>query len=385
LKIKDIHTISFRYKSRIIKDEEGHSHPGPEHGAVMTLTKIVTDEGTEGYCFGGSKEANRLLKKILVGEDPMDREKIWQKMSKSRWLYREILTDRAIATIDLALWDLAGRYLNLPVYKLLGGCREKVLAYASTMCGDNIPGGLNTPEAYADFAEKCKKEGYKAFKIHPWMPPYDTDPKKVVATCKAVRERVGDEMILMLDPYHFYSREEALYIGKEIEKLNFYWYEQPMNEYSISSYTWLVNQLNIPLIGPEMIEGNMWIRAEWILRGACDICRCDVYRGLGVTGLMKVVHLCESFGISMEVHVIPPWWGGGGAGNLQVLGAMGIPGRFWERGLLHPLLNYEEQTPWLKEIIDPMDSEGYVHIPQKPGLGFDINWNFIQENIIEET
>jgi len=178
LKIKDIHTVSFRYKSRIIKDEEGHSHPGPEHDAVMTLTKIVTDEGTEGYCFGASKEANRLLKKILVGEDPMDREKIWQKMSKSRWLYREILTDRAIATIDLALWDLAGRYLNLPVYKLLGGCREKVLAYASTMCGDNIPGGLNTPEAYADFAEKCKKEGYKAFKIHPWMPPIRYRPEK---------------------------------------------------------------------------------------------------------------------------------------------------------------------------------------------------------------
>jgi len=166
LKIKDICTISFRYRSRIVRDEEGHSHPGPEHDAIMTLTEIVTDEGEEGYCFGGSPEANRILKGILVGENPLDRERIWQKMSRARWLYRNILTDRAISTIDLALWDFLGRYLDLPVCKLLGGYREKVLAYASTMCGDDIPGGLETPEAYADFAEKCKKEGYKAFKIH---------------------------------------------------------------------------------------------------------------------------------------------------------------------------------------------------------------------------
>ncbi len=91
-------------------------------------------------------------------------------MSRARWLYRSVLTDQAISTIDLALWDFFGRYLGLPVCKLLGGYREKVLAYASTMCGDDIPGGLDSPEAYADFAEECKKLGYKAFKIHPWMP-----------------------------------------------------------------------------------------------------------------------------------------------------------------------------------------------------------------------
>jgi L-alanine-DL-glutamate epimerase-like enolase superfamily enzyme len=89
--------------------------------------------------------------------------------------------------------------------------------------------------------------------------------------------------------------------------------------------------------------------------------------------MMKAVHLCESFGIQLEVH-------GGGAANLQALGAMGIPGEYYERGLLHPSLRYGDSAPWLGELIDPMDSEGRVHISQKPGLGMEINWAFIERH-----
>jgi L-alanine-DL-glutamate epimerase-like enolase superfamily enzyme len=94
--------------------------------------------------------------------------------------------------------------------------------------------------------------------------------------------------------------------------------------------------------------------------------------------LIKVVHLCESFGVAMEVH-------GGGAANLHVLCAMGIPGQYYERGLLHPFIDYEQPKPWLNELEDPMDDEGYVHISQKPGLGQDINFDYIRENRIEKT
>ena len=91
---------------------------------------------------------------------------------------------------------------------------------------------------------------------------------------------------------------------------------------------------------------------------------------------MKVVHLAESFGMAMEVH-------GGGGGNLHVLGAMGIPGEFYERGLLHPFIDYDEVEPWLHSKIDFMDDEGYVHLPQGPGLGYDINFDYIKENSVE--
>jgi L-alanine-DL-glutamate epimerase-like enolase superfamily enzyme len=282
-----------------------------------------------------------------------------------------------MATVDMALLDLAGRYLNQPVYKLLGGYRDKVPAYASTMCGDEMEGGLNTPEAYADFAEKCRKQGYSALKLHTWMPPvsWAPDPKRDVAACRAVRERVRDDMDLMLDCWHHYSREEALYIGRELERLNFHWFEEPMDEHNTSSYVWLTNQLDIPVVGPEIAEGKMCTRAEWIVRSASDISRGGVADLGGITPLMKTVHLCESFGVRLEVH-------GGGAGNLQVLGAMGIPGEYYERGLLHPFLDYEKPAPWLKEIVDPMDGQGYVHIPQRPGLGLDIDFDYIKDNLV---
>jgi L-alanine-DL-glutamate epimerase-like enolase superfamily enzyme len=317
---------------------------------------------------------------MLIGENPFYRERIWQGLKERQRLHLGMLSDRALAAVDLALWDLAGRALNQPVHKLLGGYRDKVPAYASTMCGDDLEGGLNSPEAYAEFALECKARGYTAFKLHTWQPPVPGAPdvKRDVAACAAVREAVGDDIVLMLDPFHYYSREEALYLGKELEKLNYYWLEEPMDEHSTSSYVWLTDQLCIPVVGPETAEGKMYTRAEWIVRGASDISRGGVGDVGGITPLMKVAHLCESFGVRMEVH-------GGGAGNLHVLCAMGIPGEYYERGLLHPFLDYEQPKPWLNALEDPMDDRGYVHVPQKPGLGQDINFDYIQANVIKDS
>lgn len=378
MRITGFEATRFRFRSRVVRDEEGHTHPGPEHDAFQTLITVKTDEGVEGYCFGGSADLAHLATTILAGENPLNREAIWQRLRQNQRSERVLLSDRNIGVIDQALWDFAGRLTNLPVSKLLGGYREKVPAYASTMCGDDIPGGLNTPEAYGEFALACKRKGYRAFKLHTWMRPLGPDPKRDVAACRAVREAVGPDIHLMLDCNHDYSREDALYIGRELEKLNYHWYEEPMPEHSVSSYVWLAQQLDIPVVGPETAEGKMYTRAEWIVRNASDISRGGTGDVGGITPLMKIVHLCESFGIAMEVH-------GGGPGNLQVLGAMGIPGEYYERGLLHPMLDYESQTPWLNDIIDPMDEQGFIRIPQKPGLGMDIDWDYIRENEVKQS
>jgi L-alanine-DL-glutamate epimerase-like enolase superfamily enzyme len=250
-----------------------------------------------------------------------------------------------------------------------------VLAYASTMCGDDLEGGLSTPEEFADFALKCLERGYKAFKLHTWQPPMPgaPDPKRDVAACRAVREAVGPDIALMLDPFHYYSRSDALYIGRELEKLNYEWMEEPMAEHSISSYVWLTDQLDLSMVGPETAEGKMYTRAEWIVQRASDISRGGVWDLGGITPLIKTAHLCEAFGVDMEVH-------GGGAGNLHVLCAMAIPGKYYERGLLHPFIDYEKPAPWLKELADPMDDEGYVHVSPQPGLGLDINFEYIREH-----
>ena len=131
-----------------------------------------------------------------------------------------------------------------------------------------------------------------------------------------------------------------------------------MDEHSISSYVWLADQLDISILGPETAEGSLYTRAEWIVRGACDIVRGGVGDVGGITPLMKVAHLAEAFGMAMEVH-------GGGAGNLQALGAMAIPGELYERGLLHPFVDYEEPEPWLHSPGRPDGRRG-VRAPARP-------------------
>ncbi len=374
MKIVDLVTETFSYRSSIVRDSEGHSHPGPEHEARQTVLRILTDEGIEGVTFGANATAiEGIVKPLLVGEDPFYRERIWQTLKERQRLHLGRLSDRVLCSVDVALWDLAGKALGQPVYKLLGAYRDKVPAYASTMCGDDLEGGLDTPEAYASFALQCRERGYPAFKLHTWQPPVPGAPdvRRDIAACAAVREALGPGVDLMLDPFHYYSRMDALRLGKALEELDYYWIEEPMDEHSTSSYVWLTEQLGLPVCGPETAEGKMQTRAEWIVREASDLSRGGVGDLGGITPLIKVVHLCEAHGVRMEVH-------GGGAANLHVLCAMGIPGQYYERGLLHPFIDYEQPKPWLQALDDPMDDEGYVYVSQEPGLGQAIDWEYIR-------
>lgn len=375
LKITDVETIRFAYVANTERDSDGHGHPGPEREAVQTLLKISTDEDVCGYWFGAQADViHRVVKPALLGEDPFMREKIWRDLNHRQRLNLGTLSDKVIMAVDLALWDLAGRAVGQPVYKLLGGYRDKVPAYASTMCGDDLEGGLGTPEDYARFAEWCMKRGYPAFKLHTWQPPYKGAPsvERDLEACAAVRDAVGPDVPLMLDPYHYYDREAALALAKGLEKLDYYWMEEPMDEHSMSSYVWLCEQTHLSICGPETCEGKMYVRAEWIKAGACDISRCGVGDVGGLTPLMKTVHLCESFGMRCEIH-------GGGPGNLHALCAMSN-GEFYERGLLHPFIDFDKPAPWLNEHGEPMDDKGFVRVPQRPGLGMNINWAYIEKN-----
>ncbi len=165
MKITDIQIVPFRIQ--VDRYQNGEVHPRAD--VVQTLTRIVTDTGAEGYYFGGQGHGDQdglapatrayienQIKPVLVGQDPFDREKFWQ------WLYAAKTPENVMGVVDLALWDLVGRVAGLPVYKLLGGCREKVKAYASTYPN------MGPPENYAEHALACQRQGYKAYKIHPY-------------------------------------------------------------------------------------------------------------------------------------------------------------------------------------------------------------------------
>ena len=359
-----------------------------DRDVMQTVTKVTTDEGAEGYCFGGHFHGDqdglepgdraliaKFLSPILTGQDPFAREGIWQQL----WAAK--LPENVCSVIDLALWDLAGRVAGLPVCKLLGCAREKVKAYASSY--DN----LGPPEDYAAHASKCKQLGYRAYKIHPYhdFRPEATQPALPrpsyvggdIAICEAVRAAVGDDMVLMYDPrgtYHTYA--DAIRVGRELERLGFYWYGQPMPEDRLDSYVKLSKELTIPICSPESAEGGIYTRAEWLLRRAADISRIDVLRG-GITGVMKWVGACDAFGVRCELHM-------GGFGNLQVLGATSEDVcEYYERGLLGPNARYDIAPPYLKAPCDPFD-DGLVSVPQTPGLGYEINWDYIDDHRVTQ-
>lgn len=381
MKIEQVSVTVFKTTSKTVRDTDGHTHPGPEHDSSNAMLTVTTDDGHSGYAFG-SPEGLRpyvlenFIKKVFLGEDPMDREKLWQSLAKWQRGSGANLTDRTLAVAEMALWDLAGRALETPVWKLLGGYRDRVPAYGSTMCGDEMEGGLATPDDYARFAEWMVDRGYRAIKLHTWMPPVAWAPsvKMDIRACAAVREAVGPDIPLMLDANHWYSRTEALELGKGIQELGYYWYEEPMDEHSTESYRWLAANLEIPVLGPEYAYGKFHTRAEWIATKACDISRVGVADVGGIGPSMKVAHLAESFNMDCEIH-------GGGAGNLAVLGAI-HNARWYERGLLHPFVDYDEVPGYLNSPIDPMGDDGNIPLPTRPGLGEDINFDYIADNVI---
>lgn len=379
MKITQVACYTIHYRSCVVRDSEGHSHPGEEHDATVPFLKITSDMGICGYSIGGRMDPEVIQSVVapaLIGEDPLMREYIWQRLRTWQRLHPNF-SERSLCAVDNALLDITGKVCGQPVYKLFGGYRNKVPAYASIMPGDAIQGGLDSPKAYADFAYQLVKRGYKAIKIHTWMPPAvpEPDPKRDIEACRMVREAVGPDIGLMLDPYHDYGREEAWYLARELEKMDFLWLEEPMDENSIASYRWLSQRTKLPICGPETAGGKSQNRAMWIESGAADIGRAGTEDMGGITSVMKSVHLYEAFGMSLELH-------GGTIGNLHVLGAMGIPGRYYERGMLHPLLNYETPKPWFTEIFDPMDKDGNVMIPQEPGLGWKFNFDYLHDNIV---
>jgi L-alanine-DL-glutamate epimerase-like enolase superfamily enzyme len=374
--IERVEVTVFSTVTKTSVDAAGHRHPGPERPTTQGLLSIVDADEMVGRVLVQPEHLtqsvlDKHVRPVLLGADGLRRERLWRELAHRQRGAHGLLTDRALGYVDAALWDLAGKRAGLPVWVLLGGARDRMPAYASTMCGDEIHSGLSTPDDYAEFGRGLVKAGYRAIKLHTWMPPVPGAPDvdRDIAACAAVRDAVGPDVALMLDANHWYRRTEALKLGRALDELHFTWYEEPMEEASVQSYRWLAEQLATPVLGPEVAWGKYFTRAEWLVNGACDIVRAGVTDVGGITPTLKAVHLAEAFNVDCEIH-------GTGTANLAVLGATDC-GRWYERGLVHPLVDYDEVPPHLTALADPMDAEGMVPMPDAPGLGDALDLDYI--------
>src|SRR5690625_4378392 len=227
------------YRTRVGRDSDGMVSIGTPGRGRAAAIRITTDVGIEGLYIEDdvmvvdqlgqdAQLVSDIIAPVLLGSDPFERERTWLTLTRLQRMHLTRLHDRIIAVFDVALWDLLGKIMGQPIHHLVGTYRTEVPAYASTMMGE-AKGLLSTPDGFADFALYCQEQGFAGFKLHTWAPMLSGDPdmRLDAAACTAVRDKVGDDMALMLDPWHFYSRREALWLGQAIPALDYCWYEEP--------------------------------------------------------------------------------------------------------------------------------------------------------------
>lgn len=374
-KITKIESVVFEHTIRDMGTDYNGFNQVYEKGSTLTMRmsvlRIHTDIGVIGEYPGGGMSPGHVVK-YLLGRNPFEREKIYNDLKRG---LRH--TDRtAISAVDVALWDFAGKVYNVPIYQLLGGYRKSIPAYASTYHGDEN-GGLNTPEAFADFASQCYDIGYRAFKIHGWG---NAPIEREVANVHAVGKRVGGSMDLMIDPACEYETwGDALKVGLACDEQRFFWLEDPYRDggVSIFGHKKLREHITTPLLQTEHIFG-LEQHVDFIVNGGTDFVRSGVYEDGGITGVMKVAHAAEGFGLDVELH-------GGGLAHRHCIAAIRNT-NYYELGLLNPKVKNTKPPIYPPEYTDELenvDANGHVPVPQGPGLGVELDWDYIKAHHVD--
>ena len=337
----------------------------------IVFLQAQTDDGIEGHAFAWGGRSGlatahliaSVIRPLLIGEDPLCREMLWQKVRQmDRWW--GFLPIYAHGPVDVALWDIGAKAAGLPLYRFLGAYRDKLPAYASSLI-------LPTAQAFADQALEYRAKGYRAYKLHPWG-----DPVHDVEACAEVRAAVGGSMTLMLDPVGGYNQQQALRVGRELEKLDYHWLEEPLSDYDLYGYQELCRALDIPIAGAESAPGGLFSTPQYIVQRAVDIVRSDVSWKGGVTGLRKTAALAEAFGLNCEVHTTTNALLD--LANLHV--SCAIPNcEYFE--ILIP------QEPFAFGVKNPIriDAEGAVRPPEATGLGAELDWDALDRHTTAEV
>jgi L-alanine-DL-glutamate epimerase-like enolase superfamily enzyme len=332
----------------------------------LGLLRLVTDGGVEGHAFLGSSSRGAqhdaamlmtFLKPVVLGQDPFDRERLFQQM----WKRNRNVTLRTIGAVDVALWDLAGKIAGLPIYRLIGAFRDAVPAYASSAL-------LPSREAYVEEALAIKAKGWAAYKIHP-----PTRWRDDIAVCRAVREAVGPDYTLMLDSTWSYDYPTALRVGRAIEELGYHWYEDPLAEDDIFGCQKLRQKLTIPLMATEYAWGGQQASSPWVVLQATDYLRGDVAVKGGITSLLKTAHLAEAFHMNYEVHH--------GGNSLNNIANLHVICALRNSEFFEVILPDAAQKYGLAQDLE-VDPRGLVHVPQGPGLGAAIDFDLIARKTI---
>jgi L-alanine-DL-glutamate epimerase-like enolase superfamily enzyme len=378
MKIVDIRTIPLSYRCEPPYGSAG----GMQARRGALLVEIETDErvigiGEAGVAGGATSSViDKVLRPMLIGEDPLLIEGLWQKMfARTRQYGRRGIVMNAISGIDIALWDLAGKVTKLPLYRLLGGCRDRVEAYAS---GGFYQEGKSVDDLAGE-AEGYRARGFKGVKMkvgrnpstqthlrhlvdHPEL--CEVEPEEDIARVAAVRRALGPQAKLMVDVNCAWSPAMAIQMGHALEPYDLYWIEEPVATDDTDGSARVAAALAAPIAGYETEIGLYGFR-ELITRGAVDIVQPDIAWSGGFSECRRIAALAQAHHLMVAPHAF--------AGAVLLAAALHFVASI-PNGLV---LEFDQNPNGLRDELlkEPVriENDGTIKLPERPGLGIELD------------
>ena len=358
MKITSITTETYEWPRQkpIRNGKHTYTHVG------LTLIKIETDEGITGIGLGGGNVVERAtiqrLTPKLVGEDPIDCERLWHTMWVPKLIGRRGFTTRAISAIDIGLWDIRAKVASLPLYKMLGGYRNLVPAY---IAGGYYEEGRGLKEL-AQEMESYVEMGARAVKMKVGAISIREDVQRV----KAVREAIGPDIKLMVDANCAYRSYEAIQFARRVEEYEPFWFEEPIAPDDYDGHRRIAETTTIPIATGENEYTRYGFR-DLIATKAVPILNVDAKHVGGITEFMKVVALAQAHDLDIAPH---------GSQDIHVHLVAAIA-----NGLI---LEFYPDTfnPLRREMYNSvleLNEDGTVSPPDTPGIGIDPNYHVLEK------
>ena len=342
----------------------------------ICIVKIISDDGIVGWgeAYGPApvvKESINYIKQNIIGMNPLESDVIWSTLFRRVHDYgRSGVFVSAISAIDIALWDIKGKYHKLPVSTLLGGSyREKIRPYAT---GLYFSDSKTLTDDLCNEALEYVNEGFKSIKMKVGL-----NLKDDIANVKAVRNAIGPDIELMIDSNHAYSYDEALKLSKKLEDQDIKWFEEPLSPEFYDQYSDFKSKSLIPVAAGEC-EYLRYGFQKLLDKNCVDFLQMDICSCGGLTEAKRISALSSTKG----VKVIPHTWGSGIAfytainfiSNLEP-----IPGRLYNEDAY---IEYDRTENKIRENIikdNIIMKDGYISVNDKPGLGVDVDEAYLNE------
>lgn len=329
------------------------------------VVEIVTDAGITGWGEGLHAPDRAAVEAVLIGRDPFDVEVIWQDLYARGW--GDIA---AMSAVDIALWDVMGKALDMPVYRLLGGAfRDRIPAYASGLFKKEKP---DVTGALMDEAKGYVDQGFPAVKMKiGFGEAYD------VVNVAAVRKAIGDSVLLAVDANCGYDVATAIDVGQKILENDLFWFEEPISTDDVDGYVEIRRALKVRIAGGEMLCGRLAFR-DLIQKRGVDVVQPDISVAGGFTECRKIAAMASA----NHVRLLPHMWGS----SIRLAATI-----HWQATIpdapeaVHPIPSLFEfdmtenrlRTDLAREPIRAVD--GYVPVLQRPGLGIEIDREVLEQ------